>query len=95
MPPDTGASTTATPPAPRRSAAEMTASGPTVAIITTMRPAASAPAAPPCANSVSSTCSGVATMITIRSAPPTAAATVSTGRTPSAARNAARPGTMS
>ena len=95
VPPDTGASTTATRPAARRSAAEMTASGPTVAMTTTMLPAASEPAAPPGANSASSACSGVATMITVRSAPPTAAATVPAGRTPSPARDAARPGTTS
>src|SRR4051794_3988413 len=84
-PPDTGASTTSTSPARRRSAQACTGAGPTVAVISTVAPGLNAEAASPSPNSTSSTWPGVATMST-RTSAAAAPATVATRDTPSGVR---------
>src|SRR6266536_3111297 len=84
-PPETGASTTATPRPARRPAAAAAASGPTVAMIMATVPPGIAAAAPPGPNRACSSWSGVATMMTTASARPAAAAAEPALRTPSAA----------
>src|SRR4051794_883334 len=94
-PPETGASTRSTCWRPSRSAHRWTGPGPTVAITTTVAPGASAAAAGSSPKSTPSACSGVATMTTRTSAPVAASPMPAAGRTPSPARDVARPGSMS
>jgi hypothetical protein len=93
-PPDTGASTTTTCSA-SRPAQCWTAAGPTVAITRTTVPGARAAAAGSAPKSTSSTWPGVATIRTRTSAPEATTEIEAAGLTPSAARDAARPGSMS